>query len=123
MNEPTLFNGKTITEIIEMKIGKAGPEAEKVDIKDSKTLGEAIAFLHLIESIFQELNKEWKKTLDDLTDAGMLLRDKIERYRRMAPPLTPRKGPNAKQSYDTAIFRETHPKKKPEVKTNLFDDL
>jgi hypothetical protein len=116
------FDGMTIAQIIEQKIGKALPEAEKVDIKDAKTLGDAIAFLHLVDSIFKEINKEWKRLQDDLTEAGMVLRDKIERYQRSIPAPAPRKGPNAKQSYDSATFREKHPKK-PEVKTNLFDDL
>jgi hypothetical protein len=117
------FNGMTITQIIEQKIGRALPEAEKVQIKDARSLADAIAFLHLIDSVFKETNKELKRLLDDLTEAGMVLRDKIERYQRTIPAPAPRKGPDAKQSYDTAIFRETHPKKKPEVKTNLFDDL
>jgi hypothetical protein len=120
MSEPVLFDGLTIPQIVEKKIGKALPEAERVDIRDAKSLADAIAFLHLIDSVFKEVNAEWKRLLDDLTEAGMVLRDKIERYQRfMESPL----GPKKKKPASAADPLGRAPEKKPEVKTNLFDDL
>lgn len=130
MNRDIEFDSMTITAFIEKKIGKALPEAEKVDIKDSISLGDAIAFQQLIDSVFREVNKEYKKLLDDLTEAGLLLTDKIERYRRFTEsPLgpgakkrldSPRKGPTGEPK-SAALFRDSHPKRAPEK--NPFDDL